>query len=310
MTRSTADGRLRVLLVTNMYPSRRAPFYGTFVHDEVTALREAGLDVDVLAVDGRRSRWAYAAAFPRLWRRLARRRYDLIHAHHAFAGVIARAQIGLPVVMTQHGLIGVGRSPLQRRLSALLRLVLDERVYVGERVRAALGDDRSGWVIPCGVDLSRFRPRDRKQARAMFGVPHDRRLVLFAADPSRPGALPGRRRAVDLARIDLSDLELVVSYDRPHADMPALMAACDVLLVASACEGSPIVVKEALASRLPVVSTAVVTPDLVGGLAGCALADATPESLASRSSRCSGRRGEPLQKVVLASRTYAGRRVG
>ena len=170
MTRSTADGRLRVLVVTNIYPRLRAPFYGTFVHDEVTALREAGLDVDVLAVDGRRSRRAYAAAFPRLWRRLARRRYDLIHAHHAFAGVIARAQIGLPVVMTQHGLIG-GRSIAS----------------AAPALRAA----------PTGARRACLRRRacPRRARRRPLRLGHPLRRRPLSVPPSRPQAGAGDVRA-------------------------------------------------------------------------------------------------------------------
>jgi len=48
---------MRVLMVTNMYPHAGDPAYGSFVHEQVGALRAAGIDVDLLFVNGRASRW-------------------------------------------------------------------------------------------------------------------------------------------------------------------------------------------------------------------------------------------------------------
>ncbi len=43
---------MRVLVVTNMYPTEADPAFGTFVRDEVEALRRLGLQVDVLFING------------------------------------------------------------------------------------------------------------------------------------------------------------------------------------------------------------------------------------------------------------------
>ncbi len=56
---------IRVLMLTNMYPSPRKLVYGTFVFEQVRALRAAGVEVDTLFVNGRASRWNYLFAFPR-----------------------------------------------------------------------------------------------------------------------------------------------------------------------------------------------------------------------------------------------------
>src|SRR5215211_6989921 len=96
-------GRMRVLVVTNMYPTTEMPSFGTFVYDQVQALREAGATVDVFYFLGRKSKWEYFWAFPRFWRILARRRYDVIHAHYVLSGIVARAQWGHRVVLTHHG---------------------------------------------------------------------------------------------------------------------------------------------------------------------------------------------------------------
>ena len=60
---------MRVLMLTNMYPHPADPSFGTFVYGQVRALRALGVDIDVLFVNGRKSRWRYLLGYPRLWSR-------------------------------------------------------------------------------------------------------------------------------------------------------------------------------------------------------------------------------------------------
>ena len=50
---------MKVLVVTNMYPSPERPAFGTFVRDQVEALRRAGVDVDVFRIEGGRGKLHY-----------------------------------------------------------------------------------------------------------------------------------------------------------------------------------------------------------------------------------------------------------
>lgn len=94
---------MNVLVLTNMWPAPRARASGTFVHEQVEGLRRRGVNVDVLFVDGPASKLNYALGYPRLWQRLATQRYDLVHAHYVYSGLIARGQWQLPVVVSFHG---------------------------------------------------------------------------------------------------------------------------------------------------------------------------------------------------------------
>src|SRR5436190_557229 len=105
MSPAAADqGPLRVLTVTNMWPTDEWPQFGIFVKRQVDGLRDAGLDVDVLFVNGRGSKSNYARGFPELASALRRRRYDLVQANYVFSGLIARSQRRHPIVLTHHGI--------------------------------------------------------------------------------------------------------------------------------------------------------------------------------------------------------------
>lgn len=274
---------MKVLVVTNMYPTAEMPSYGTFVRDQVEALRAAGADVDVFFFNGRKSTWNYLWAFPRYWLHLLRNRYDVIHAHYVLAGVVARAQWGHRVVLTHHGPEVLGQPRWQGPLCQIMTPLFDEVIHVSEQVRRKLAD-RDGWVIPCGVDVERFAPMPRDEARARLGLPLDKPLVLWAGEHWRPEKrFDLVLKTMERVKQSLPDAELVLLTKKPHDTVPAYMSACDALILTSALEGSPMVVKESMACNLPVVSVHVGdVPEVIGGTPGCALAERDPEDLAAK----------------------------
>ena len=278
-----AEPRLRVLSVTNMYPTPKWPAFGTFVFNEVKSLRAAGVSVDVLVMNGRDSRWSYLRGLFHLWRALARRKYDVIHAHYVLTGAVARLQWGTPVVLTHHGCEVLGYPRWQTWLAKAINPVFDEVIYRSEEMRQALNDE-DGWILPAGIDLDRFRPTSRDAARAALGLPLDRPLVLWAGEPWRPEKrFPLAAEAVELVKLDLTDAELVVLNKKPHDVVPLYMSACDALVFTSVLEGSPNVVKEAMACNLPVVSARVGdVPEVIAGTDGCTLAERDPADIARK----------------------------
>ena len=280
-------------MLTNMYPHGADASFGTFVHEQVRALRRAGVDVDVMFVNGRASRLNYAAGYPRLWARLARNRYDLIHAHYVFSGLIARAQLGIPLVQSFHapGQSETWQGWLCRRLAPRV----DAVIVTSKDHKRRLGFD-AAEIIPCGVDFDLFAPRPRAEARAAVGWDPDRPIVAWIGDPRV-------EKRVDLAYAAHEELKRLVDADLkvvskvPHARVPDYMNAADVLLLTSDHEGSPVAIKEAMACNLPIVSTDVGdVAEVIGGVNGCYLARQDPADFAdklalalARGSRTDGR---------------------
>ena len=118
-------------------------------------------------------------------------------------------------------------------------------------------------IVPTGVPLDQFIPMPRDEARRRLGWPQDERVVLFAANPAR--GVKNYPLAVETHKALQAtepDVRLRVAWSEAREEMPLdqlplWMNAADVLLLTSRSEGSPNVVKEALATHLPVVSTPV-----------------------------------------------------
>lgn len=286
---------LSVLVVTNMYPDAENPDFGTFVQEQVEGLRKRGVDVDVLIVGGKRRKLSYVGGLRRFRRRMQERQYDVIHAHYVFSGIIARLQWRSPLVVSFHGeparVVGI--------LSRLLAPFVDAVTVTSLTHKASIGR-QDAYVVPCGVDLDLFTPMPKEKARQRLRLPRARRLVLFAGLVRPEKRLDIIQAAVDLVRLEdaQEQVELVIATGQPHEMMPLYMNACDVLVLASDYEGSPVVIKEAMACNLPIVSTAVGdVAQVIGGTRGCYICQQDPEDMAqkielalARGERTDGRR--------------------
>lgn len=139
-------------------------------------------------------------------------------------------------------------------------------------------------MIPLGIDMASFRPGSREAARGAIGWPAQTPTVLFVGATDNPiKRYTLARRAVDLAAAEVGEVELRVASDVSPGEMPLHMVAADVLLVTSSHEGGPLVVREALACALPVVSTDVgEVRERLAGIEGCAVCeDDRPETIAA-----------------------------
>jgi glycosyltransferase involved in cell wall biosynthesis len=254
---------MRVLVVTNMYPTRERPALGPFVRDQVEALRRRGdLEVELYAFGpGPR---ALVRATAGLRRRYRGRRFDVVHAHFgltAWPAVLAR--LG-PVAVTLHG-----NDLLVRRSYLATRAILPFTALtsaVSREFSANLpgaGTTRRVAVLPVGIDLERFRPIPRAEARARLGLDPAGPYLLFPHDPSRP--LKRYDRAVEAA----ADVPLLTLGRVEPEEVPYWINAANAVLVPSEKEAFGLSALEALACDVPAFATpAGIHPVALGGIAG------------------------------------------
>jgi glycosyltransferase involved in cell wall biosynthesis len=284
---------LRVLAVTNMWPSDDDPSYGSFVQDQMESLRSIGVDYDVFFVNGSTSRWNYARGVRDLQKYLRGKRFDLIHAHFGLSGWIARCQVSLPIVLTFHGDDLLGKFRFDGSITALGRFFQASSLMLAPLARAVIVQSREmqkmlrfarSYVIPCGIDLDLFRPMDQREARGVLGLDPREKFLIFAYDPAEQRKRYDLvERAVLIARKDIPELRILHVRGKPHAKMPLYMNAADVLVVASEAEGGPLVTKEAMAVNLPVISVPVGdAAELIGDSEGNYIVPRTAEAVADK----------------------------
>jgi glycosyltransferase involved in cell wall biosynthesis len=303
----TADTPIRVLMITAGWPQPGQPQTTHFVKRQAEFLQRAGVQVDVFQFRGAKRLWNYARAWTQVRPMIRSGRYDLVHAQFGQSGALALPR-RLPLVVTFRGsdILGIvgedGRYTIAGKISQLVaRLVArraDAVVVVSEHMKAYFRTAAPVLVLPSGLDFELFRCVPRDEARRRLGWPLDKRLVLFAGNPDQPRKrYPLAKAAVDLLNQKLP-AELVVAWGVSHSDVPLYMNACDAFVFTSMQEGSPNVVKEALACDLPVVSVAIGdVEERLKGIEGCELCpDERPETIAA----C-------LERVLRRGQRVAGR---
>jgi glycosyltransferase involved in cell wall biosynthesis len=297
---------MRVLAVTNIYPTESYPESGTFVEQQVRGLRHAGVDVSVLFVDRRtRGVLAYAAVPWLVASALAGFDADIVHVMYGgvLADLVTRRVNDRPTVVTFHGsdLLGGRSFKWIKRWMAAYGVVSSRRaatrakgiVVVAPALEKTLPehvDRRNVRIIPCGIDLSRFRPLNQAECRAALNWRPDRFHVLF----NRGGDDPVKRRWLARAAVEELnrggvDAELHELHGVRNDMVPVWLNASDAVLLTSLHEGSPTIVKEALACTVPVVSVDVGdVRERFAGIDGCHIALDDPRDLADKLRRVFG----------------------
>ena len=295
-----------------MYPTAAAPTTGTFVAAQVESLRRAGVGVEVLHLDRRQAgRHVYRGLRKKVKGFVAATDPDVVHVMYGgvMADAVTRAIGDRPVLVSYCGTDLLGG----RGNGALDDLALRYGVLASRRAaRRADGvivksrnlldalprsvDDSRVWIVPNGVDLARFHPRDRSESQKTLGWTGARRHVLFPAPAERPEKRFVLAQAAVAHHNQHGDnVELHALSNVPHDDVPVWLNAADVVLLTSAHEGSPNVVKEALACNVPVVSVNVGdVRERIEGVDGCFIADPSPEDISAKLTMALQRR-EPIE---------------
>ena len=284
---------MKVLIVTAIYPTADNPAFGSYVRTQAESLKAAGVDVEMLVLNDRYRKLIYPKAIFQLRRRLANGSVDLVHAHYGFVGMVARTQWQVPVVVTYHGsdILGWINSRGEReRLGALIACAgrmlaryIDAAIIQSDQMAATLHNSNA-YVIPHEVDFKIFHPTERQQARTMLGLEPCKKYLLFAANP-KVGVkrFPLAKAVAERLASQDPSLELLVVSKDTQQRLALYMSACDVLVFPSYQEGSPNIVKQAMACNLPIVSTDVGdVRQVIGSTKDCYICNPTVSEFAAR----------------------------
>lgn len=234
-----------------------------FIKAQGESLKELGVEVDYFPIQGKGLK-GYVKAGLQLRKYLKHRKYDIIHAHFSLSGWSAvLGAPNTPVVLSLMGddaqgdYIGVNKITLRSRFFMLSSLLIQPFVKAiiskADNLEKYVYLKHKSYVIPNGVDTEVFKPI-LQDLKLELGLDPAKKQVLFLGSKERIGKnFPLAQQAV--AELNMQHVELINPYPIPHSDIPKFLNAAAVLVVPSFMEGSPNVVKEAMACKCPIVAT-------------------------------------------------------
>mgnify|MGYP006090812939 CR=1 FL=1 len=221
-----------------------------FVSDQVEAIVKLGVKVDYFLIKGK-GFLGYLKNLSILKKTIKQLNPDLIHAHGGLSGLLSVLQKSVPVVTTFHG--SDINKPLTRIISFLTYLLSRKSIFVSKQLSNKIRVKKPK-IIPCGVDISLFNEIDKIEARKKLGLSLTNKYILFSSTfDKRVKNYPLAKKSVDLLKEEKIEIIELKNYSRKEVSL--LMNAADLVLLTSFTEGSPQLIKEAMACNRPIVTT-------------------------------------------------------
>jgi glycosyltransferase involved in cell wall biosynthesis len=235
-----------------------------FIKSQGESLKRKGIDLQYYPIKGNGLK-GYLGNVPRLRKKIRDFNPDVVHTHYSISGWVSLlANSRKPKVLSlmgsdTYGSVGEeGRASMRSRLMQaqvyFIQYFFKTIIVKSANLRESVWLKDNVYTIPNGVNYNTFKPSDQRETRKKLGLPTDKKLILFmgrSGDPRKNLALV--QQALPL--LETKDTELITPYPVVHAEVPLYLNACDVLVFPSFKEGSPNVIKEALACNTRIVAT-------------------------------------------------------
>lgn len=257
---------MRVLIVASFNKGSFAPF----IVEQVEALKAVGCEIGFFGLEGKGLR-GYLKNRTLLKQRIVLFQPDIVHAHYGLSGLLANLQRKVPVVVTYHG--SDINDPRVRRFSKMAMRLSAWDIFVSKKTLKIVSPPKKYTLLPCGIDFSDLQLTKKTTAREQMHLLANKRYVLFAgAFDNEVKNAPLAQQTIAKLRDDNTELLELKGYSREEVTL--LMCAADALLMTSLTEGSPQVIKEALACGCPIVSVDVGdVRERIEGIEGCFVAE-------------------------------------
>jgi len=277
-----------------------------FIRNQGESLAKQGVEVDFYPLEGK-GLSGYLKNIKKLRKHLIHNNYDLLHAHYSLIGMITVLTLTKkPIVLSLMGSDAYGdynlegkrilKSYLPMIITQILQPFLNVIIVKSKNIMKYVYRKKITHLVPNGVNFDRFKPMNREECRQKLGLPLDKKLVLFLANPDDPRK-NFQLLEKSIPHLQTKNVEVINPFPIKNEDFPYYLNACDVFVLTSYNEGSPNVIKEAMACNCPIVSTDVGdVKEVISGTEGCYLVSFDHLSLASN-----------IDKVLKRNRKTKGR---
>ncbi|MBI5787877.1 MAG: glycosyltransferase [Candidatus Schekmanbacteria bacterium] len=288
---------MKILVISNMYPSENHPSFGVFIKNHIKIFNKENIEYRLIANQIKKGELFLTSLkyFTLIVRTLIisfTAKFDIVHAHFIFpTGIIALIPSYLrrkKLIITAHG-GDVNEMPYRNNLLwRLTKFTLnnaDKIICVSNDLKEKLNAEfkipfDKIAVINMGVDTKLFVPNSQSKARIQLGLAKDIKVILYVGNLIKSKGVEYLLKALSLFKNEKTICYIIGSGTeennlkelcnklnienhvefigaKPNSDIPMWLSAADILVLPSFSEGVPVVLLEALASGIPCVTSAV-----------------------------------------------------
>lgn len=272
---------MKVLIVcSGTAPDFNFEKHQAFIYDQILAIEKINRSITFYTYYiTRKGLHGYLRSIPELRYELKTIKPDLIHAHGGTIALLCNFQHKIPVISTYHG----SDINLQkvRLISAFASLLSSANIFVSKQIhKRSLIKRKDDNIIPCGIDFNVFKELPQNEARKALNFPEEESYILFGSwftNPDKYFSLASK------ALKAFPSIKVREIFNRSREEVNLLINGASLVLLTSLSEGSPNVIKEAMACNCPIVTNDVGdVKDIIGDTKGCYVATYDPEDIADK----------------------------
>jgi glycosyltransferase involved in cell wall biosynthesis len=238
---------MKVLFICSGNKNNGEP--GILVKNQALSLKQVQLDVQIVTIVGN-GVGGYLKSIPKLRKHLLQKDINVVHAHYSLSAFAATFALIFSLKKTKM-IVSLMGSDAQlkgwkRGLTRFFSHFFWHTTIVKSQSMANDLNLKKYQVLPNGVNLDLFLEKVERISNH----------VLFAADPSRPSKnFELAEKVMEKVKKHQPNVSFEVCFNVSHEYVIQKLKQTSCLLSTSRWEGSPNIIKEALAANTPIVST-------------------------------------------------------
>jgi glycosyltransferase involved in cell wall biosynthesis len=306
---------LKVLHITNNYPTKNNPDYGVFTKDQIDNLSSEGFENELIFINSKEyGIKEYFLAVKKI--RSVYKNFDIIHCFHGLTLIITfLATKDKPILISFLNEIKYENLKKNKFLNQIYILIYNnilksKRVFAifKNRIPEKQKKVKRSFYLPNGVNLQDFHSIDKKDAYGFLNLDDQKRYILFVASKNKMRTQKRYdifKSTMDILKNDYRQYnfeELVMSGVPRKNSIYYYNVACVHLLVSN-YEGSPNSVKEAMSCNIPVVSTDVGNvKEIISGATNCFISAQNPSILAKYVVKAIKLQSQDLRNILIKNK--------
>ena len=250
---------MKVLHLTNNYPTVTLPIFGIFVKEQIESLKGSNTECDVFFINGReKGPFEYFKSIFRIRKYLKLNHYDIIHCHH----VISVLCLILSGEAKKNKVIVSFQNDPENEWGIFIYKFIKRKIShsIFKNNSKLIVDDSCSYLAN-GVDVSFFSPKEKKESQEKLKLNNSSVYLLFVSSNfiRKQKRYDRFKEVLQIltTQYNWKNIEELVLINTPRDLVPHYFSASSLHLLTSDFEGSPNSVKESMCCNTPVVSTPV-----------------------------------------------------